>query len=64
MSSFVHTLVRPCCFRHSPLTVGGFLRTQVDEEQRPMSYSQAFQLVQDGQGQWFVYNDLFKLVYG
>lgn len=29
-----------------------------------MSYSQAFQLVQDGQGQWFVYNDLFKLVYG
>jgi hypothetical protein len=36
----------------------------VDEEQRPMSYSQAFQLVQDAQGQWFVYNDLFKLVYG
>jgi hypothetical protein len=38
--------------------------TQVDEEQRPMNYSQAFQLVQDAQGQWFVYNDIFKLVFG
>ncbi|RKU49098.1 Nuclear transport factor 2 [Coniochaeta pulveracea] len=36
----------------------------VDEEQRPMNYSQAFQLVQDAQGQWFVYNDIFKLVFG
>lgn len=36
----------------------------VDEEQRPMNYSQAFQLVQDPQGQWFVYNDIFKLVFG
>lgn len=37
---------------------------QVDEEQRPMNFSQAFQLVQDAQGQWFVYNDIFKLVFG
>jgi hypothetical protein len=29
-----------------------------------MNYSQAFQLVQDPQGQWFVYNDIFKLVFG
>ncbi|KAI9151670.1 Nuclear transport factor 2 [Paramyrothecium foliicola] len=36
----------------------------VDEEQRPMNYTQAFQLARDAQGQYFVYNDLFKLVYG
>ncbi|KEZ38828.1 hypothetical protein SAPIO_CDS10871 [Scedosporium apiospermum] len=37
----------------------------VDEEQRPMNYCQAFQLVQDtATGQYFVYNDVFKLVYG
>jgi hypothetical protein len=29
-----------------------------------MNYSQAFQLVQDAQSQWFVYNDIFKLVFG
>jgi hypothetical protein len=36
---------------------------QVDEEQRPMSYTQVFQLVRDGE-QYFVYNDIFKLIYG
>ncbi|AEO58995.1 hypothetical protein MYCTH_2306840 [Thermothelomyces thermophilus ATCC 42464] len=36
----------------------------VDEEQNPLSYSQAFQLCQDPAGQWFVFNDIFKLVYG
>ncbi|KAL1860476.1 hypothetical protein VTK73DRAFT_7307 [Phialemonium thermophilum] len=37
----------------------------VDEEQRPMSYSQAFQLFKDpASGAYFVYNDIFKLVYG
>ncbi|PKS07842.1 hypothetical protein jhhlp_006450 [Lomentospora prolificans] len=36
----------------------------VDEEQRPMNYCQAFQLLQDPAGQYFVYNDVFKLVYG
>ncbi|KAJ3493316.1 hypothetical protein NLG97_g4808 [Lecanicillium saksenae] len=35
----------------------------VDEEQRPMNYTQAFQLAQEG-GQYFVFNDVFKLVYG
>ena len=30
-----------------------------------MNYCQAFQLVQDtATGQYFVYNDVFKLVYG
>ena len=29
-----------------------------------MSYTQAFQLVKDPAGTWFVHNDLFKLVYG
>ncbi len=37
---------------------------QVDDESRPLPYSQAFQLCQDGSGQWFVFNDLFKLVLG
>ena len=36
----------------------------VDEEERPMSYTQAFQLARDPQGQYFVFNDLFKLVFG
>lgn len=39
----------------------------VDEEQRPMSYSQTFYLVPEtinGQTQYFVHNDIFKLVYG
>jgi len=35
----------------------------VDDEQRPMNYTQAFQLLQEG-GTFFVYNDIFKLVYG
>ncbi|KAI0175075.1 hypothetical protein LQW54_012955 [Pestalotiopsis sp. IQ-011] len=35
----------------------------VDEEQRPMSYAQAFQLMPEG-GSFFVFNDVFKLVYG
>jgi hypothetical protein len=38
--------------------------TQVDDESRPLPYSQAFQLCQDAQGQWFVFNDVFKLVLG
>ncbi|KZZ97512.1 nuclear transport factor 2 [Moelleriella libera RCEF 2490] len=37
----------------------------VDEEQRPMNYTQSFQLSRDpASGQYFVYNDIFKLVYG
>ncbi|KHO01693.1 Nuclear transport factor 2 [Metarhizium album ARSEF 1941] len=36
----------------------------VDEEQRPMNYTQAFQLSRDAAGQYYVYNDIFKLVYG
>ncbi|KAJ4150642.1 hypothetical protein LMH87_011382 [Akanthomyces muscarius] len=37
----------------------------VDEEQRPMNYTQAFQLARDAaNGQYFVFNDVFKLVYG
>ncbi|KAJ6787031.1 hypothetical protein PWT90_05670 [Aphanocladium album] len=39
------------------------LLLQVDEEQRPMNYTQAFQLAQEN-GQYFVFNDVFKLVYG
>ncbi|RYP75849.1 hypothetical protein DL771_002113 [Monosporascus sp. 5C6A] len=35
----------------------------VDEEQRPMSYTQVFQLLPEG-GSFFVHNDIFKLVYG
>ncbi|TGO92071.1 hypothetical protein BPOR_0011g00220 [Botrytis porri] len=36
----------------------------VDEEQRPMNYSQAFQLMPDGAGSYFIFNDVFKLVFG
>ncbi|KAL8795470.1 MAG: hypothetical protein Q9195_002059 [Heterodermia aff. obscurata] len=35
----------------------------VDEEQRPMNYSQAFQLLPDGQS-YYVFNDVFRLIYG
>ncbi|KAK3402237.1 hypothetical protein B0T20DRAFT_134980 [Sordaria brevicollis] len=34
----------------------------VDDESRPLAYSQSFQLCQDATGNWFVYNDIFKLV--
>ncbi|KFZ20464.1 hypothetical protein V501_00104 [Pseudogymnoascus sp. VKM F-4519 (FW-2642)] len=35
----------------------------VDEEQRPMNYSQCFQLLPDGAGSYFIFNDIFKLVF-
>jgi hypothetical protein len=34
----------------------------VDAEQRPMSYTQVFQLLPDGNS-FYVYNDIFRLVY-
>ncbi|KAL8953048.1 MAG: hypothetical protein Q9183_007355, partial [Haloplaca sp. 2 TL-2023] len=36
----------------------------VDEEQRPMNYTQAFNLRRDDSGSYFVFNDIFKLIYG
>ena len=39
------------------------LTSQVDEEQRPMSYTQSFQLLPDGAGSYYVFNDIFRLVY-
>ncbi|OJJ85679.1 nuclear transport factor 2 family protein [Aspergillus glaucus CBS 516.65] len=36
----------------------------IDEEQRPMNYTQTFQLQPDGSGSYFVFNDIFRLVYG
>ncbi|KAI4166163.1 MAG: hypothetical protein LQ342_000049 [Letrouitia transgressa] len=35
----------------------------VDEEQRPMNYTQTFQLLPDGAGSYFVFNDVFRLIY-
>ncbi|KAK2767815.1 Nuclear transport factor 2 [Arachnomyces sp. PD_36] len=35
----------------------------VDEEQKPMNYTQAFQLLPDGSGSYFVFNDVFKLIF-
>jgi hypothetical protein len=29
-----------------------------------MNYSQTFQLLPDGAGSYFIYNDIFKLVFG
>ncbi|KAK6850814.1 hypothetical protein PG990_008280 [Apiospora arundinis] len=51
-----------------PSTAGGVLvlvtgQLLVDEEQRPMNYTQTFHLVPEG-GSFFVFNDIFKLVYG
>lgn len=37
---------------------------QVDEERRPMNYTQVFQLLPDGAGSYFVFNDVFRLIYG
>ncbi|ORY02949.1 hypothetical protein BCR34DRAFT_573894 [Clohesyomyces aquaticus] len=34
----------------------------VEGSDRPMSYTQAFQLKMDG-GSWYVFNDIFRLVY-
>jgi len=39
------------------------VNVQVDEEARPMNYSQSFQLLPDGNGSYFVFNDIFRLVY-
>ncbi|KAL9024303.1 MAG: hypothetical protein Q9196_006615 [Gyalolechia fulgens] len=36
----------------------------VDEEERTMNYTQVFQLLPDGAGSYFVFNDMFKLIYG
>ncbi|KAL1839384.1 hypothetical protein VTJ49DRAFT_1586 [Mycothermus thermophilus] len=35
----------------------------VDQESNPLSFAQAFTLAQDASGQWYVANDIFKLVY-
>ncbi|KAI4233104.1 MAG: hypothetical protein L6R40_007169 [Gallowayella cf. fulva] len=37
---------------------------KVDDEERPMNYCQVFQLLPDGAGSYFVFNDMFKLIYG
>lgn len=39
------------------------LKIQVDEEQRPMNYTQTFQLLPDNGGSYFVFNDVFRLIY-
>ncbi|KAE8382532.1 hypothetical protein BDV26DRAFT_288336 [Aspergillus bertholletiae] len=36
----------------------------VDEEQKPMNYTQIFQILPDGAGSYYVFNDVFRLVYG
>ncbi|PWY92504.1 NTF2-like protein [Aspergillus heteromorphus CBS 117.55] len=36
----------------------------VDEEARPMNYTQTFTLSPDGSGSYFVYNDIFRLIMG
>ncbi|RYP18805.1 hypothetical protein DL767_009756 [Monosporascus sp. MG133] len=51
-----------------PSINGGILvlvtgRLLVDGQERPMNFTQAFQLMPEG-GSYFVYNDIFKLVFG
>ena len=36
---------------------------QVDDEQRPLNYTQTFQLLQEG-GSYYVFNDVFRLLLG
>ncbi|KAL8923990.1 MAG: hypothetical protein Q9208_004274 [Pyrenodesmia sp. 3 TL-2023] len=36
----------------------------IDEEERPMNYTQIFQLLPNGSGSYFVFNDMFKLIFG
>lgn len=56
-------LVRTCARRQSQ--IGRFLifLIQVEEERRPMSYVQTFQLLPNGEGSYYVFNDVFRLVY-
>ncbi|KAJ5808259.1 hypothetical protein N7474_009528 [Penicillium riverlandense] len=35
----------------------------IDEEQKPMNYTQCFKLSPDGSGSYFVMNDVFRLIY-
>ncbi len=37
---------------------------QIDDEERPMKFSQTFHLVKDPAGTYYVYNDIFKLIFG
>ncbi|KAL4780228.1 nuclear transport factor 2 [Aspergillus varians] len=51
-----------------PSTQGGILvlvtgALLVDDEQKPMNYTQAFHLQPDGAGSYFVFNDVFRLIY-
>ncbi|EED21087.1 nuclear transport factor, putative [Talaromyces stipitatus ATCC 10500] len=41
------------------LVIGQFF---ADDEERPMNYTQAFQLMRDKNGQYFISNDIFKFV--
>ena len=43
------------------VSVTGLLLT--DDEQNPQRFSQTFQLVPDGPGNYFVFNDIFRLCY-
>ncbi|EEH04933.1 nuclear transport factor 2 [Histoplasma capsulatum G186AR] len=42
------------------LVIGALM---VDEETKPMNFSQHFHLRPNGSGSYYVYNDIFKLVY-
>ncbi|CZT16233.1 probable Nuclear transport factor 2 [Ramularia collo-cygni] len=49
-------------------TTGGILvivsgALLVEEERRPMSYVQTFQLLPNGSGSYYIFNDVFRLVY-
>jgi len=39
-------------------------RMVVDEESMPMRFSQTFQLLPNGSGSYYVFNDIFRLNYG
>ena len=37
---------------------------QIDDSEHPQKYGQTFQLLPDGQGSYYVLNDVFRLIYG
>jgi hypothetical protein len=47
--------------RRAPVTSTTMPSPLVDEEQKPMNYTQCFKLQPDGAGSYFVLNDVFRL---
>ncbi|KAL9933852.1 hypothetical protein V8E36_007510 [Tilletia maclaganii] len=56
--------VQPTGADQSSLFVLATGQLAVDDNEHPMGYSQAFTLLPDGAGSFYVYNDIFRLALG